>query len=765
MHSDSVVASASCVSGLPDATSATGKRRWWPTQPQDRAIFMLTDFTCHDESYMTALGSHSKAIAWTIEGGGRSEPVKIGLKIEKSMMGKAEIVVTEGEKFLFPTGGGNPASLTHDFVQRWNFCGEAAGMNETGLYEALIAPSEPEASSAMDAEDELQLPPPPQWYPCTLKRQLEDGNSFEVLVMMPDPNGGAVEVSRSPVNCADIREKTSQRRISIPWRFVKLEIPTQDPLKAALTSDRGEPIAKFFAMPTPAVNDTSARSSLTVRSDQYRTSVHIDTTAAAFAQFMAREVTRGEVQADRSSKSWGLRVGAFAEHTVLLERGASMSAFKLTIDGKRVAEATADDLGCAGGPWCLNFRFIGKNVLNFMVFETNQYGMVLGTQATVPQDTMVEHMCSVLLPSSFDLSTARLQIDGVEFEGLHPKVPMQAAGNHTVALEDLRKEYGIHVPYKVSEEHIAKDEPVMPKPYERHPPPPPPIHVSSASPTPIHMTNPNQPTTGISQWFTGLRGIWQACYGNLRVPSHDEAEQTLSSAELAQHYNENYQRQHGYGHHKSTSHASQGHQAPQAAGLSNARAPRQSSTDYASQPHLHESSGLRQPSADYASRGNNYYKQQQVRSRQPSMDHSMGYGQPLSDSMTGHRTTPPAPNCAYHRPDGTVVDFSSPAQYNPHPAMASSASHPQQRHTPSSSASGAHLSHLPAPPPQDTSTSPVHPAAYGNDLDLPPPPPPPPKPKKLQYGQESIQAQSQHSSHQANVMHSHGRSYAMQGGA
>jgi len=516
MASSGVPHGAMASSGVAWASSAMAsprsKKRWNPTQSQDQAIFMLTDYTCHDESYMTALGSHSKRLTWTLEGGCRSAPVTVGLQIEKGMMGKAEIQVTEGDRNLFPSGDGM-AVLSHDFVQRWNFCGLVPGLNEPQRYEVLIYPADEPTDS-----DELPPPSQPSWYPATLKDQLEGGNSFAALVSMPDGLGGFREVLRSPVNVADIREKCSQMRLVVPWRFVKLEIPTQDPLQAVLSTDKGEPITKFFAMPTPNGADPAGRSTVTIRADQYRTSVHIDASAPAFAQFMSHEAFRGESQAQRSAKSWALRIGPFAEHLVLIEKSRQMGVLQLVVDGRRLVESSADHLGCEDGLWRCNFRFLGKNILNFVVFETDQYGQALGTQAEVPQESLVEHTCSVLVSSTFDLSTARLQVDGLEFEQLPPKVSSSDGRNQSmVALESLRQDYGIHVPYKVSEVHLHKDQDELIMPAAPSYPAPAPRSTQS-----VAQPDANTPkTSGPKGWFSGLQDIWHACYANLRVPSGD----------------------------------------------------------------------------------------------------------------------------------------------------------------------------------------------------------------------------------------------------
>lgn len=510
------------------------RKRWCPSSSQDdEAVFMLTEFACFDESYMAALGKHSKTLTWTIEGGGRSTPVQIGLQMEKSLMGKAEILVTEGDRNLFPIGAGQAkASLSEDFVQRWNFCGRPAGLNEVHFYEALLAPPE----SELDPEDAASAAPPPQasWQPATVTRQLENGTSFEVLVTMAD----GVEILRSPVNCADLRERHSKKQIHVPWRYIKLEIPKQNPIQAALTGDRGEPVATFFAMPTPAGPDAVSLSTLTVRADRERSSVHVDTSASALGQFVAREAFRGDSEGEWARKAWALQLGAFAEHSVVLEKGRHSGVLRITVDGRRLVEAGAQDLGNEAGPWLCNFRFVGKNTLHFIVFETNRYGMPLDMQGTVTQESHVEHTCSVLVPNIFDMSTAKLQVDGSDFERLPLKPSVQAsrAGSHTAHLEALRTDYGINVPYKVNDSQLPREDPIPPP---ELPPPQPHSQPAkactggdvrhnhfvngkqqAAKPYDEQPTHPG--TLGIMQWLNEVKSIWHACSANLRMPSEED---------------------------------------------------------------------------------------------------------------------------------------------------------------------------------------------------------------------------------------------------
>merc|ERR1719504_455104 len=87
------------------------------------------------------------------------------------------------------------------------------------------------------------------------------------------------------------------------------------------------------------------------------------------------------------------------------------------------------------------------------------------------------------------------------------------------ALESLRQDYGIHVPYKVSEIHLHKDKDELIMPAV----PPSPAQAPRST-QPVSQPDANSAKTsgtGAKGWFSGLQDIWHACYANLRVPSGD----------------------------------------------------------------------------------------------------------------------------------------------------------------------------------------------------------------------------------------------------
>jgi len=485
------------------STGSLQRTRWNPcTSKENEATIMLTEFVCQDESFMSALGSHSKAFTWIVEGG-RKNPVNISLQVEKKMMGKAEILVKEDDRKLFPSGNSDAkASLPEDFVQRWNFCGRAAGLHEEYFYEVEFP--------ATDDHAENEDAPPQQsaWYPATLTRQLEDG-LFEVLACVPDGRGGFNEVVRNAVNSTELRERHTHKRIHVPWRYVKLTIPKSNPLEATFRSDKDESILQFLAMPTPpAVGlDAEVASTLTLRVDRGRSFVESDVSVAAFDHFMTGEVRRGDTQAERWRKDWALQLGPFAEHSMTIEKGEHAGVLRLSVDGKRLVEASAQELNCSDGTWRCRFRFIGQRFLEFVVFETNNNGVSLSSQGTVLQESSVEHTCSLEVQSLLDLSTAMLQIDGRDFMQLPPKVSTPGGG-HKAPLDSLRQVYGLHVPYKTNDSYTGKASTTFLDHLE-------PLTAA------VSAGKSADTESSLASWFVDLKSIWHACTTPTRVPSED----------------------------------------------------------------------------------------------------------------------------------------------------------------------------------------------------------------------------------------------------
>jgi hypothetical protein len=458
---------------------------------------------------MSALGSHKKAFVWTIEGCGRSNPVKISVQVEKGVMGKAEILVKDGDQSLFPIGTENSkASLTEDFVQRWNFCGRAAGLHESNFYEVQIA-----AEANFEDLEDKELPSVSTWHPATLTRQLADG-TFEVLASVPDGSGECKQVVRSSVTACDLREMRTRKRIHVPWRYVKLAIPKANPLQAAVFTGNGEPILSLLAMPTPPIGglDAELASMVSMRLDRTRSFLDCDISAAALEHFMSGEVRQGDSQVERWMKAWTLQLGPFAEHAVQIEKGDQMGVLRLTVDGNRLAEASAEDLNCTGTTWSISFCLVGTRFLEFVVHETNRNGVTLDSQGTVSQECSVKHVCTLHVPSTFDLSSAVLRIDGLEFDKLAHKVPTEGGG-HRAHVEGLQKVYGIHVPYKINDDYTCNAQPAM-------------LDIFASAPeTKQSYPEPRKPTApmelGIASWLDELKTIWHACTTPHRVPSED----------------------------------------------------------------------------------------------------------------------------------------------------------------------------------------------------------------------------------------------------
>jgi hypothetical protein len=204
-----------------------------------------------------------------------------------------------------------------------------------------------------------------------------------------------------------------------------------------------------------------------------------------------------------------MQLGPFAEHALILEKGERAGVVRLSVDGKRLVEASAQELGGSESMWRCSFRFLGQRFLEFVVFETNNNGVSLSTQGTVLQESSVEHRCTLVVPNTFDLSTAVLEIDGVDFMRLPPKAATPGGG-HRAPLDSLRQAYGLHVPYKTNASYTCKEAPAT-LTWESLEPMT--AAVSAGQSADIDL--------GLASWLAELKTLWHACTMPTRVPSED----------------------------------------------------------------------------------------------------------------------------------------------------------------------------------------------------------------------------------------------------
>merc|ERR1711971_233911 len=116
----------------------------------------------------------------------------------------------------------------------WPFRGTIRGIDKHNFFEFLA----PHASDS-------------RWFPATITSQRQDGY-FEVTVQEPDRQGTWSLVKYPSVHKENLREADSKRPLSLPERFLLLEVPKQNPLGAVLSVDGTEHVTHHFGRPSPS---------------------------------------------------------------------------------------------------------------------------------------------------------------------------------------------------------------------------------------------------------------------------------------------------------------------------------------------------------------------------------------------------------------------------------------------------------------------------------------------------------------------------------
>lgn len=211
---------------------------------------------------------------------------------------------------------------------------------------------------------------------------------------------------------------------------------------------------------------------------------------------MSSELYAVESSGTKTNMFWKIMIGPFAEHTLLLEKrlvtqGAQMISkavgdlkggikhvkdlaetsvlqqsklISLTVDGKLLVEATSEDFEAdwesesspavgSEDSWVCKFRFLGERSIMFKVFETNGSGTALDSTDLV--EGLKKHQmkickaCTVCVDDLTDLSTATLDIDGVNFHDLKPYAAPEAEPPISCDPQVLSMQYDILAPHKV----------------------------------------------------------------------------------------------------------------------------------------------------------------------------------------------------------------------------------------------------------------------------------------------------------------------------
>mmetsp|Transcript_50000 Transcript_50000/g.88045 ORF Transcript_50000/g.88045 Transcript_50000/m.88045 type:complete len:566 (+) Transcript_50000:77-1774(+) len=393
---------------------------------------MVTEFSCHDSSVLTALGKHSKEAKWKVQVGQDTDPVDITLHVDMGVVSGPAVQVSSNGRTVFKTAGGyTRKAMYDDFEHRWPFRGKIRGMHEPNVFELR-----PHALAAAD-----------EWFPATITGQREDGR-LEVEAVMPGIDGFQ-QVSYPAVDKADLREAGTRQPLQIPERCLTLQVPRDDPLQACLSLDGKDLVTHHFARPSPTCRFLKKRMELCVSKD--RSVVTGNVGHAMLSHFVTGEVraVRSDIQTLRHS--WTVQVGPFAEHTVLVEKKHRFSKIvSLSIDGQPFVEASAEDIDHHGDGWKCNFRFVGEKIIDFEVHESNRDGVTLDSKDHVLQKKKYVHECCVTLGDDMDMRTATFTVDSQDFRELPPRTPLHEEENISMSPQALNLTYGILVPYKVN---------------------------------------------------------------------------------------------------------------------------------------------------------------------------------------------------------------------------------------------------------------------------------------------------------------------------
>jgi len=428
--------------------------------PRQDLDMMVLEYSCRDASAFTAMGKYCKEVKWRVAAMG-TEPVEVGLHVEKLPQMSSEVTISANGNKLFPLGAKAKEKLKADFEQKWPFRGVAKGINKKNFFE--VKPK------AMGEE----------WFPAISVSQKRDGGLMEALIWLPDGAGGAKKVFLPAVEKADIREQATKKPLTIPERYLKLMVPSEDPLRQStltlLDTREEEHITHFFARATPppggvALETLPAENSLFMECSKDRMQVTSQVTHTTLVDFLSAEGRQISCSPESKTKmTWKFQLGPMAQHTVTVEKKSKTSKIvTLTVDGKLLVESAAKDFDCdwdddhddeaeekEHGPWACKFRFLGERSLKFKVFETDTEGDPLEStdlvEALSPEQIKYQKVCVVSLTDSRDLTSALLEIDGVEFNQMKEAVSISEE-NIACDPEVLQMQYGITVPTKVRDE-------------------------------------------------------------------------------------------------------------------------------------------------------------------------------------------------------------------------------------------------------------------------------------------------------------------------
>jgi hypothetical protein len=392
---------------------------------------------------MKTLGSHHKEMKWILRAGTETTPIEVRVTVDQSALGSAKVGVVFGVDEtgkplqVFPPLGPNShatGKLNEDFHWSLKFYGSLKNLGKKGFYEVR----------QMEQGCE-------RWYPATVVRQ-HRADLVEAVLHLPTQSGESRECSFPLVPLTDVRDFASKEPIALPERVLSIEVPKANPLHALLAVD-GEPCTHFFGRPTPAPSRAGSQDDqvLRLKVDQERQNCTGNFGALVLEDFL--RVPPQLVKAPEASKqkcSWSVALGHFADHVFEIEKQYKTKTLTLTVDGKCLADATAEELDCAGSEWECKFRLMGERTLEFEVHETNADGDALDSTGVVPYTVKVDKEVVIKVPDDKDFTTATLTVGGISPMDMRQKT-IQAKGETVqVSPQGLFSTYNISVPNKVN---------------------------------------------------------------------------------------------------------------------------------------------------------------------------------------------------------------------------------------------------------------------------------------------------------------------------
>lgn len=406
--------------------------------------FAVEQFSCKDDSVLSALNKHSKEFFWSIRVGDSITPLDVRMHVDKSPGCAAQVKIScedrGQETVLFPQDAAGTGKLKTDFVYSWPFRGIIPDIDKRGVYELKCA---------------LNSSPNP-WHPARVLKQRPDGN-FEVACYVPDGMSGEREVYFPAVPAADLREAATQRPVRVPERALCLEVPQEDPVKGATLKVDGEFITHYFARPSPSTEQAaSIRNKVIMKVDKNRTQVVADIGNNMLQQYLNVIAQQVSWQPQKLRTSWRIGIGPWAEHTIEVEKKyKSSKVVTLTVDGATLVESAAEDIDVEGA-WRCEWNFNFSTRIDFQLYETNRDAVPLDSTATVTQVNKCAHRLAVVIPTEErDLSKAQLYVNDVEFKALERKLEPHPESDLRVDPEVIWGMYRIKVPYQVNLEAPA----------------------------------------------------------------------------------------------------------------------------------------------------------------------------------------------------------------------------------------------------------------------------------------------------------------------